>query len=101
LKSRKNGRSFKKFINYSISDLISHIESKFTNGMTWDNYGEWHIDHIVPVSSFDFSDEKQITNCWSLDNLQPLWATTQIAIAYGEDSSYIGNIEKGNKIIHQ
>jgi hypothetical protein len=46
--------------------------SVFKNGMTWENYGEWHIDHIRPVSSFDKDDEVSVIN--SLENLQPLWA---------------------------
>lgn len=98
LKSKKDGRSYKRFVSYSINDLINHLESKFTKGMTWENYGEWHIDHIVPVSNFDFTDENNITICWSLENLQPLWATTAIAMKYGEPKTYIGNIEKSNKI---
>jgi hypothetical protein len=53
-------------------DLKKNIESKFIDGMTWDNYGEWHIDHIKPISSFNKNEEPKIVN--SLDNLQPLWA---------------------------
>lgn len=100
LKSKKMGRSYKQFISYEIIDLIKHLESKFTSGMTWENYGEWHIDHIIPVSSFDFNNETEIITCWSLENLQPLWATTEIAMSYGEDETYIGNIEKGNKVLY-
>ncbi len=98
LKSKKGGRSYKNFVSYSIDDLINHLESRFTKGMTWENHGEWHIDHIIPVSNFDFTDEKNIIICWSLENLQPLWATTSIAMKYGESKTYVGNIEKGNRL---
>ena len=44
--------------------------------MTWDNYGEWHIDHKKPKSLFDYDSPKDqaFKDCWSLANLQPLWA---------------------------
>jgi hypothetical protein len=51
-----------------------HLEEQFTDGMTWDNYGEWHIDHILPVSSFDMSLPDQQKKCFHYSNLQPLWA---------------------------
>lgn len=59
-------------LGYSSDDLKIHIESLFKEGMTWDNYGEWHIDHIKPVSLFDNTEEVTVVN--SLKNLQPLWA---------------------------
>lgn len=82
----------------NITCFINYLESKFTTGMTWENYGDWHIDHIKPCSSFDLTDIEQQKICFNYTNLQPLWATTEIAISYGEDMSYIGNLEKGNKI---
>jgi hypothetical protein len=53
--------------------------------MTWDNYGQWHIDHIKPVALFEFdsTDDPGFRDCWTLDNLQPLWA--------------LDNLRKGNK----
>ena len=53
--------------------------------MTWDNYGEWHIDHIKPISSFDLKDAKNQKLAMHYTNLQPLWAKD--------------NISKGNKIL--
>ena len=52
------------------------IESQFTEGMTWENHGEWHIDHIVPLSAFNYSkpEHEDFRRCWALSNLQPLWA---------------------------
>jgi hypothetical protein len=59
-------------LGYSPSQLKETIESKFVNGMSWSNYGEWHIDHIRPISSFNKTEHPKVVN--SLDNLQPLWA---------------------------
>lgn len=75
--SAEKSQSISKSLDYSIDDLKSHLESKFLTGMSWDNYGEWHIDHIVPDSWFNYvSDcDEEFKQCWSLDNLQPLWAT--------------------------
>jgi 5-methylcytosine-specific restriction endonuclease McrA len=44
--------------------------------MTWDNYGKWHIDHIIPDSHFNYDkiDDEQFKLAWALENLQPLWA---------------------------
>lgn len=63
-------------LGYSLADLRQHLENKFTEGMTWENYGKWHLDHIRPVCSFNFSSVQdfEFKQCWSLDNLQPLWA---------------------------
>jgi hypothetical protein len=70
----------------SIEELRNHLERLFLPGMSWDNYGMhgWHIDHIIPVSYFDFTDPEQQKRAWHYTNLQPLWA---------ED-----NLKKSNKI---
>jgi hypothetical protein len=74
--SSKGGCHWEEFFDYSIQDLKQHLENQFKPGMSWDNRGKWHIDHIVPVSYFKFDspydDEFQV--CWSLSNLRPLWA---------------------------
>lgn len=62
-------------LGYSALDLKCHIESQFTPGMSWDNYGDWHIDHIRPV--IDFSHTDDIKEVCALENLIPLWATTR------------------------
>lgn len=62
--------------DYSLQDLKNHLESLFKPGMSWNNYGEWHIDHKIPISYFKFEskDDEHFKKCWSLSNLQPLWA---------------------------
>lgn len=77
LKGNKNGRSWESLVGFTLEELMSHLESQFTKGMTWGNYGYygWHIDHIRPVSSFNFTsaEDPEFKECWSLWNLQPMW----------------------------
>ena len=56
-----------------------HLESQFTDGMSWSNYGEWHVDHIIPVSAFDQSKLDERAICWHYSNTQPLWAEDNAA----------------------
>lgn len=58
----------------SVEALKSHLEKLFTSGMSWTNYGKWHIDHKRPCDSFDLSDPLQQKVCFHYTNLQPLWA---------------------------
>jgi hypothetical protein len=78
-------------LGYSTLDLKQHIESLFTDGMTWNNYGEWHIDHIKPVTRFSNDTPPNIVN--QLSNLQPLWSTTREI----NGVTYMGNLNKGTK----
>ena len=57
----------------SVAFVKKYLESKFTPGMSWDNYGEWHVDHIKPCASFDLTDPEQQRECFNYKNLQPLW----------------------------
>ncbi len=78
--------NWQKWVGYSVEQLVEHIENKFLGGMTWENRGEWHVDHIIPISAFNFTAVSDIDfrRCWALSNLQPLWA---------ED-----NMSKGSKL---
>ena len=67
----------------SYEELKSHIESLFIDGMNWDNMGRWHIDHIIPLASFDLSNLETQKIAFNYKNLQPLWA--------------IDNLKKGKK----
>ena len=71
-----NINSAKELLGCSKEELIEHLESQFSEGMTWENWSlnSWHIDHIRPVSSFDLSDPAQVKECFHYSNLQPLWA---------------------------
>jgi hypothetical protein len=60
--------------------LKSHLENKFREPMTWENYGSvWHIDHIRPCASFDLTDEKAQQECFHFSNLQPLLARDNLS----------------------
>ena len=89
---QKKQDSTHKLLGYSAIELKEYITSLFTIGMTWDNYGECHIDHIKPVSSFSKNTHPSIVN--SLSNLQPLWATTREI----DGIIYEGNLNKNKKI---
>lgn len=76
----KGGVHWETIVGYTRAKLIQRLESQFRNGMSWQNYGEWHIDHIVPINHFHFNsvDDAQFKECWALKNLQPLWASDNI-----------------------
>jgi hypothetical protein len=61
-------------LGYTAQQLRDHITPMLARGMTWDNYGKWHIDHRRPLSSFDLSTLDGIRLANSLHNLQPMWA---------------------------
>lgn len=77
---RKNTSAIK-IIGCSIQFLKQHLESKFKQGMTWENYGQygWHIDHIKPCALFDLSKEDEQKKCFHYTNLQPLWANENLS----------------------
>jgi len=93
LRCGKGGRTSAEVLGYTSDDLRVHLERQFSRGMTWANYGShWHIDHIVPVSSFRLTledgspDWDAVRRCWALSNLRPLRAAE--------------NISKGGKVIY-
>ena len=63
-----------KDLGCSVEEFIAHIESRFEDGMNWDNRGDWHIDHIIPLYKFDLSDREQFLKAAHYTNMQPLWA---------------------------
>jgi hypothetical protein len=68
-------QSKSKYIGCSSNYFKKHLSSMFTKKMNWDNYGSyWHVDHILPVSSFDHTNEQEIKKCWHWSNLRPLEA---------------------------
>ncbi len=81
LKNKKSDSS--DIVGCSYLYLKEHLEQKFKDNMFWENYGDWHIDHIVPLSSA--KTEEEIYELCHYTNLQPLWA---------ED-----NLKKGCKVV--
>ncbi|MCC5957699.1 MAG: hypothetical protein JJU07_16485 [Natronohydrobacter sp.] len=75
-------------VGCSTKELIQYLEAQFQPGMTWANYGEWHVDHIRPVASFDLSDSRQQRACFHFTNLQPLWAEDN----FSKGARYDGDI---------
>lgn len=74
----KNGwnSSKLKYLGCTIEEYKSYIETKFKNGMTWDNWSlhGWHIDHIMPLCNFDLTKEEELYKAFHYTNTQPLWA---------------------------
>lgn len=70
---RRIGETDKDLLGYTLEEFKSHIESLFASGMTWENHGEWEIDHIKPVVQFyrEGVVDPKVVN--ALSNLQPLW----------------------------
>jgi hypothetical protein len=63
----------------SVQHVRDHLESQFTEGMTWENHGEWHIDHIKPCAKFNLQDPEEQKKCFHWNNLQPLWAKDNLS----------------------
>ena len=83
LKGLNKSKRTMELLGCTIDELWTHLESKFTDGMTRDNHGTWHVDHIKACTKFDLTDPEQQQICFHWSNLQPLWARD--------------NIRKGNK----
>lgn len=73
---RKNTKT-QEMLGVSWEIAKAHIERQFKKGMSWDNYGEWHIDHIIPLASANT--EKQLMRLCHYTNLQPLWAQENLS----------------------
>ena len=63
----------------SIEEFKKYIESKFECGMTWENYGKWHLDHITPLSWFNLENRNQFLVACHYTNYQPLWAEDNLS----------------------
>jgi hypothetical protein len=76
---KKNGHYFD-ILKYTPQQLIEHLEKQFSDEMTWDNYGLWHVDHKHPISLYNIKEigDDEFLKCWSLDNLQPMWGSENI-----------------------
>lgn len=76
----KAGQATFDLLGYSADDLRSHLEVRFLPGMTWENYGKWHVDHVIPLAAFNYERPEHLDfrRAWALSNLQPLWAADNI-----------------------
>ncbi len=74
--TNKRNRKWQQILGFTIEELKTHLERKFTDGMSWDNYGKWHVDHIIPKSRFNYTstEDPDFKRAWALKNLQPMWA---------------------------
>jgi hypothetical protein len=66
------------YLGCTVPELKNYLNSMFQLGMSWDNYGDWHIDHIKPLCSFDLTSEEEIKKACHYTNLRPLWAKDNI-----------------------
>jgi hypothetical protein len=58
----------------SINEFKLYIENQFQPGMSWDNYGKWHLDHVIPLAYYDLSSRQEFLEACNYLNIQPLWA---------------------------
>ena len=84
LKGKVKSKRTMELLGCTIDEAWNHLERKFTEGMTRENHGKWHVDHIMPCTSFDLTKPEQQEKCFHYTNLQPLWA--------------LDNIKKGNRV---
>ena len=75
-------KDWETIVGFTADQLKKHLERQFTDGMTWKKFihGRIHIDHIIPKSAFNFKtvNDLDFKKCWSLKNLQPMWAKENI-----------------------
>lgn len=83
-KSNKQNKTFH-YLGCNKEYFKKWFEFLFDDNMTWENYGQWHIDHVIPCKSFNLTNEEEQKKCFSWKNLRPCWATE--------------NISKGSKIL--
>jgi hypothetical protein len=83
---RSKTQSTRAYLGCTPEFFKKHIEAQFVAGMTWDNFGKWHMDHIVPLSAFDLSDIRQVQIACNWTNIRPMWAKA--------------NLRKSSKVTH-
>ena len=82
----RESRTTLELIGCTPSELRLHLERQLLPGMTWQNHGQWHIDHIIPCAQFDLTDPEARRRCFHFSNLQPLWAAENIRKGGGSKS---------------
>lgn len=79
LSSNARAGSAVRDLGCTIPQFRDHISAKFQDGMSWDNYGKWHLDHIRPLAAFDLTNRDQFLAACHFSNYQPLWAADNLA----------------------
>lgn len=79
INSEGKKHSANKYLGCDIDYFSKHLEMQFTDDMSWDNQGKWHLDHIIPCASFDLTNEFEIFACFNYRNYQPLMGCDNIA----------------------
>jgi len=72
--NHKRANNTIEYLGVTIYEFRKYMEAQFQPGMTWENLGKWHIDHIRPCASFDLSNEAEREMCFHFTNMQPMWA---------------------------
>ncbi len=72
---KKAGRHWEEIAGYGFEKLKEHLELNFLPGMSWGNRDKWHVDHIIPLASWDYDgpDHPEFKAAWGLGNLRPVW----------------------------
>ena len=82
-KNWRKHNTTKELLGCTLDELKQHLEKQFQPGMTWENQGKWHIDHIKPLSRAETLEE--LYRRCHYTNLQPLWGFDNIAKGAKED----------------
>ena len=97
LKGKNKSASTMAMLGCSYTHVMEHLEKQFQPGMTWENQGEWHADHMMPCASFDLTDPEQQRRCFHYTNLQPMWASENIS---KQDKILYNRVWNGNQWIN-
>lgn len=86
-KGHQKDSSVTRSLGCSKEELKEHLESRFSDGMSWENYGRtgWHIDHIIPLCELDLTKTDELAKACHYTNLQPLWAVDNLAKRFKDE----------------
>lgn len=83
---QKKSKRTADMLGYTAEQLKSHLEKQFKKGMSWKNYGEWHIDHITPIAAFASQGDIDPARVNCLTNLRPMWAKENMSKGSTQES---------------
>jgi len=86
LKTGQKTGSAVRDLGCSIKEFRSYLEVQFKEGMNWDNFGKWHLDHVKPLSKFNLQDREEFLRACNYENIQPLWASENLSKGAKYDS---------------